>query len=159
MRNVLKFCIAILITLICMSFASPSFAIKEMEEAINDLSEKILEGSDIDTSRKRAEGVINEGKMLIADLKKQVDELESEKAELQRVQTTLTGSLIGAIITAIVAIAGVVLKTLGSRGDKDLKRLEALQKLSELEGKGISVPIDIQKRYKSSVSTQTNSNE
>ncbi len=157
MRNVLKLFVAILIVLILISFAYPSFA--AIERAIDNLREKIEDGSDIESSIEQAEKVIKHGENVIEDLNLQVDKLKSEKAELQRVQVTLTSGLIGAIVTAIIAIVGVVLKILGSRGDKDLKRLETLEKLSELEGKGITIPVDIQKRYKASVSKQTNSNE
>jgi hypothetical protein len=100
-----------------------------------------------------ARRVIDEGEHAIDDLNAQIDKLDKEKMSLQQVQTALTSGLIGAIVTAIVAIAGVIIKTLSSRVDKDIKRLGVVEKIAELSGKGIRVPADIIRTYEMKQST------
>ena len=109
-----------------------------------DLSEKLA----------AAETIIAEGTAAIAQMEEDIARVDKEKMELQQeknrleqIQTALTSGLIGAIVTAIVAIAGVILKTLGSRVDKDIKRLEVVEKMTELMRKDVAIPADILRVY------------
>jgi hypothetical protein len=94
-----------------------------------------------------AQKVIAEGTSAVAKLNQQITQLEKEKAELKQVQTTLTSGLIGAVVTALVAIAGAIFKPLGSRVERDLKRLEVVEKVAALQVKRIAVPPDIVQTY------------
>jgi hypothetical protein len=83
----------------------------------------------------------------IKSLEAQKEALENEKRALEKVQVVLTSGLIGALVTALVAILGVFLNFSRGRAERDLKRLEVLEKSAELESKGIHVPADIQTTY------------
>ena len=84
----------------------------------------------------------------IKTLEDQKAALESEKRALEKVQVVLTSGLIGALVTALVAILGTFLNFSRGRAERDLKRLEVLEKTVELEAKGIHVPADIDTAYK-----------
>lgn len=75
------------------------------------------------------------------------NELENEKRALEKVQSVLTSGLIGALVTALVAILGVFLNFSRGRAERDLKRLEVIEKSASLEANGIRVPSDIRSAY------------
>jgi HAMP domain-containing protein len=83
----------------------------------------------------------------IKTLEDQKAALEDEKRALEKVQVVLTSGLIGALVTALVAILGTFLNFSRGRAERDLKRLEVLEKSVELEAKGIHVPDDIDAAY------------
>jgi hypothetical protein len=93
------------------------------------------------------ENAIKAGERASSDLRGQIKALEDEKQALEKVQVVLTSGLIGALVTAVVAILGTVLGFSRGRADRDLKRLEVLEKSTELESKGIKVPDDIRIAY------------
>jgi hypothetical protein len=66
---------------------------------------------------------------------------------LVQVQTALTSGLIGAIVTAIVAIGGAIINSRNSKPERDLKRLAVLEKAHELQSAGVSLPDDIRHAY------------
>lgn len=80
-------------------------------------------------------------------LREEIKEIQKKKADLEKIQTTLTSGLIGAIVTAIIAILGIVFKTFDSRSERDLKRLEVIEKIAELKAKGIDVPENLKRKY------------
>jgi len=100
------------------------------------------------------EDAIKRGEQASKQLWVDIERLESEKKALQaevrnleRIQTVLTSGLIGALVTAAVAILGIFTTARRSRADRDLKRLEVLEKATELKSKGVGVPMDIQTAY------------
>ena len=95
------------------------------------------------TSGSGAEG----GAEINASLQSEVDALETERAQFVQVQTALTSGLIGAIVTALVAIGGAIASSRNSRPDRDLKRLAVLEKARELQGAGVRLPDDIAQAY------------
>jgi HAMP domain-containing protein len=84
----------------------------------------------------------------IKSLEAEKEALEDEKRALEKIQVVLTSGLIGALVTAFVAILGVAINFARGRAERDLKRLEVLEKSVELESKGINIPEDIQAAYK-----------
>jgi HAMP domain-containing protein len=83
----------------------------------------------------------------IKSLEAEKQALENEKRALEKIQVVLTSGLIGALVTALVAILGTFLNFARGRAERDLKRLEVLEKSVALESKGIHVPADIQSTY------------
>lgn len=124
--------------------ASPAFAI---EEAISELRERLENAENTEEVIAIAEETIQEGEQVIEDLREEVQRLKDEKAELKRIQTALTSGLIGAVVTAVVAVIGFIFKAMNSKVDRDLKRLEVAEKISQLESKGISIPGDFRGKY------------
>jgi HAMP domain-containing protein len=127
----------------------------DIEEKTADLRAATA-ASDVATSEKvlALEAAIKRGEQASAGLWSQIksleaqkDALESEKRALEKIQVVLTSGLIGALVTAFVAILGTFLNFSRGRAERDLKRLEVLAKTVELESKGIPVPIDIQSTY------------
>jgi HAMP domain-containing protein len=100
------------------------------------------------------EAAIKRGEGASADLRIQITKLEDEKRALEKIQMVLTSGLIGALVTAFVAILGTIVGFSRGRAERDLKRLEVLEKSVELEAKGIRVPDDIQAAYKGHSSSE-----
>ena len=95
----------------------------------------------------RLEAALLRGEEINTSLKAQVEDYKAEKAELLKVQTTLASGLIGAIVTAIIAIAGALLSAKNSKPDRDLKRLAVIEKTRELKQEGVNIPKDIELTY------------
>lgn len=135
---------ALLVIFTLMLLSPPAFAISA---AVSELRERLENAENTEAVIVIAEQTIKEGEKTIDTLREEISRLESEKAELERVQTTLTSGLIGAFVTAIIAIVGAVSRTVNSRVERDYRRLEVVQKLAELNSQGISTPADIQTKY------------
>ncbi|MEZ5331088.1 MAG: hypothetical protein R2991_03325 [Thermoanaerobaculia bacterium] len=141
-------CAALVVLLMLLGAVRPTHA--EIQRAIDE-----AQSAQCDPEvEARLEATIARGRAAIdtlrgenAALQAERDELEQSKQELERVRTALTSGLIGAILTALVAIAGVVVKSLGSRLDRDYRRLEVVEKLAQLEKSGAHPPEDLFDRY------------
>jgi len=81
------------------------------------------------------------------ELEKQNAKLEENKRHLERNQTTLAGGLIGAVLAALVGMIGSLSKWRTSRMDKDLHRLQIIEKVVALQKQGVKPPEDISHRY------------
>ena len=55
--------------------------------------------------------------------------------------------MFSSIVTALVAIFGTVFRSIGSRIERDLKRLEVLEKMNELRDKGVTIPPRMETSY------------
>ena len=86
------------------------------------------------------EAAIHRGEAASAGLRDQIDQLQSEKRSLERIQVILTSGLIGALVTAMVAIAGVLSNLGKSRAERELKELEILEKTWDLNARGVPLP-------------------
>lgn len=95
----------------------------------------------------RLETALERGEQINTSLRTQIEALEAERAKLVQIQAVLTSGLVGALVTAIVAIAGAFVTSRNSRPDRDLKRLNVLEKVQELQQAGIPLPSDITKNY------------
>ena len=95
----------------------------------------------------RLEAALKRGEEINSALQGQVESLKTERAQLVQVQTTLASGLIGALVTAIVAIGGAILSSKASKPDRDLKRLAVIEKARELKQAGVSLPADIETTY------------
>ena len=134
------------------SFATSAAAIKEIKdasaearEALAALAEHSATASAVSTTR--LEAALKRGEEINASLQSEVETLKTERAQLVQVQTALTSGLIGAIVTALVAIIGAVMGSRNSRADRDLKRLAVIEKARELQAAGIRLPDDIAQTY------------
>jgi len=151
MMRMMNFRFVVLLVVLSGAVVSPAYA---MKMAVSELRTRLSEAKDTEAVIAIAEETIKEGEQAIEELKNEVknlksekDKLQNEKIELQRIQTVLTSGLIGAFVTAIIAIFGFVFKTINSKVDRDFKRLEVAEKLSVLNSKGVTIPIDIRNKY------------
>jgi hypothetical protein len=124
----------------------PAAVIKEIQAASTEASQA-PHGDAVSTAR--LEAALKQGEAITASLQSEVVSLQTERAKLVQVQTALTSGLIGAIVTAIVAIGSALMGSRNSRPDRDLKRLAVLEKARELQQAGIRLPEDIAKAYAS----------
>ncbi|HEY9218807.1 MAG TPA: hypothetical protein VIO94_12200 [Phenylobacterium sp.] len=92
----------------------------------------------------RGERASGELRGQIAGLEAQTRKLQEEKAALERIQVVLTSGLIGAIVTALVAILGAFAKVRSGREERELQRLQVIEKAFELRAKGVPLPADLQ---------------
>ena len=163
MIRLCKFFIALLCLQILL-FAPFSFAaMREIDEASAAAREVLEQARAVDThpSNKssaapltlsnaeivRLETALKRGEQINTSLRTQIEALETERAKLVQIQAVLTSGLVGALVTAIVAIAGAFVTSRNSRPDRDLKRLTVLEKVQELQQAGIQLPPDITKNY------------
>jgi predicted PurR-regulated permease PerM len=86
---------------------------------------------------------LDQGKNINDSLNSQIKALEDERAKLQQAQTVLTSGLVGAMVTAIVAILGAFVTSRNSRPDRDLKRLAVIEKVRELKAANVKLPPDL----------------
>lgn len=98
-------------------------------------------------STARLEAALKRGEEINASLTSEVESLKTERAQLVQVQTALTSGLVGAIVTALVAIGGAIMGSRNSRPDRDLKRLAVIEKARELQSAGVQLPDDIARAY------------
>ena|SRR5690349_19259844 len=136
--------------------ASPASAViaEDIEKKTEAL--KHAAASDAATAKMLTElqDAITQGEAASSRLRDNIKALENEKLALQeenrkleRVQTILASGLIGALVTAGVAILGVFVNVRRSRAERDLKRLEVVEKAGALQAKGVAIPEDIQSEY------------
>ena len=95
----------------------------------------------------RLEKALTHGEEINTSLRDEVQKLEREREQLVQIQAILTSGLVGALVTAIVAIAGAIVTSRNSRPERDLKRLAVVEKLHELQVAGTPVPKDIESAY------------
>ena len=134
--------------------ASPvsAAAIKEINEASSEARQALATSAANPQTRgtvstARLEAALKRGEEINASLQSKVETLKTERAQLVQVQTALTSGLIGAVVTALMAIGGAIISSRNSRADRDLKRLAVIEKARELQGAGIRLPDDIAKTY------------
>ena len=94
-------------------------------------------------SLRKLEQALARGESINESLNTQVKALEDERARLQQAQTVLTSGLVGALVTAIVAIVGAIVTSRNSRPDRDLKRLAVIEKVRELKAANVRLPPDL----------------
>jgi len=74
-------------------------------------------------------------------------QLRDEIQRLEKIQAVLTSGLIGAVVTAIVALLSAFANFRRSRADRDFRRLEVIEKAHHLKAAGVNVPADILRNY------------
>jgi chromosome segregation ATPase len=89
------------------------------------------------------EAAIARGEAASKDLRGQIDAYQKQVAELRESRNLLASGLVGAVVTAIVAIMGALTNARRSQAERDLKRLEVLEKASQLRAQGLPLPPDI----------------
>lgn len=124
-------------------------AVAMINEASADVRRAIAESKggplspEAEASLQRLEAALENGERVNASLHSQVAALQEERAKLQQVQTVLTSGLVGALVTAIVAILGAYVTSRNSRPDRDLKRLAVIEKVRELKAAKVKLPRDL----------------
>jgi len=137
-------CLCVLIYLVGTTTAHARIA-NEIEARTEQLREGISEGaaSQADSSEvKQLEAAIRRGEAASGRLRQDIQALEEEKASLERIQTILTSGLIGALVTAAVALLGLFVNLRNSRAQSDLRRLEVIEKAHMLNRQGVHLPED-----------------
>lgn len=89
------------------------------------------------------EAAIARGEAASSELRKEIEAYKQQAAELRESRNLLASGLVGAVVTAIVAIMGALTNARRSRAERDLKRLEVLEKALELRARGVRLPDDI----------------
>ena len=145
--------------LVAHSFAFAA-AMKEIEDASAEAREAMAAAASAAAERPqsalphenapnnaRLEAALKRGEEINVSLQSQVESLKAERAQLVQVQTALTSGLIGAVVTALVAIGGAIVSSRNSKPERDLKRLAVLEKAHELQSAGVQLPNDIAQAY------------
>jgi hypothetical protein len=154
--------IASLFVLTCvllLGFPQKANAADDIDRAVKDVKAIIKSGgsSETDAKLRSLDEAVAEGEKAsarlrseIADLEREKSELQQERSDLQRVQSILASGLIGALVTAVVAVLGAISSRGRSKAERDLKRLEVLEKSRSLQKSGIDIPADIIRHYHAS---------
>jgi hypothetical protein len=82
-------------------------------------------------------------------------QLREEIQRLEKIQAVLTSGLIGAVVTAIVAMLSAFANFRRSHADRDFRRFEVIEKAYQLKSSGVPVPADILRNYEDQSGTQT----
>jgi hypothetical protein len=131
-------------------FVGAAYPAEEIDRAVEAVKAVIRSGNrqPMDEAHmQRLELAIAEGEKASERLRKEITDLEREKNELERVQTILASGLIGVLVTAVVAVLGALSSRGRSKAERDLKRLEVLEKARNLQKSGIDIPADIIRDY------------
>ena len=144
--------VALAVLALLASSPASAAAIKEIKDASAEAREALAASAEHPqaggaVSTARLEAALKRGEEINASLQSEVEALRTERSQLVQVQTALTSGLIGAIVTALVAIGGAIMGSRNSRADRDLKRLAVMEKARELQRAGIRLPDDIAKAY------------
>lgn len=146
MRRKLQPIVGALLAVLLLATPHAAGAIEAATEALRDeLRQARADPGHTTQSEKLAElaRAISQGEAASQGLRAQIDSLKEEKAKLERIQAILTSGLIGALVTALVAVLGALSKFSGWRVERDLKRLEVIERAHRLNEDGVKVPADI----------------
>jgi hypothetical protein len=139
--------VAGLLILALAAAAPATAAIKKIEEASAEVRAAIQEGGELSPAARASlinlEAALANGERINTSLKDQVKALEDERAKLQEAQTVLKSGLVGALVTAIVAMLGAWVTSRNSRPERDLKRLAVIEKVRELKAANVKLPRDL----------------
>jgi len=119
-------------------------------EIARHLDEEIEHGRQIveaSPSNEAAQDQIHSLKEAIARGETASVQLRDEIQRLEKIQAVLTSGLIGAVVTAIVALLSAFANFRRSRADRDFRRLEVIEKAHQLKAAGVHVPADILRNY------------
>ena len=137
--RVLKICLLGFALSICT--ASPLFA---AEAAIKTL-DTVLKKTAADETQQCADTA--ELNHAIETGKSARQALSDELNRYKNLQLALTSGLVAALLTAIGALATLFVTSRNSKAERDLKRLEVVEKGEQMRGKGIEIPSDIAQEY------------
>ena len=150
----------VLMCVLLLRFPQEAKAADKIDRAVKEVKAIIKSGSGssaTDATLRRLEDAVAEGEKASAGLRSEIDalerernELQQEKNDLQRVQSILASGLIGALVTAAVAVLGAMSSRGRSKAERDLKRLEVLEKSRSLQKSGIDIPAGIIRHYHAS---------
>lgn len=113
-------------------------------DAIRELREAIASG---ERAGKELWEEIRRNEESMKALQAEKQSLVKANEDLERTKLILSSGLIGALVTAFVAIFGAVTSARRSRADSDLKRLDVIVKARELQKNGVRLPADIVQVY------------
>ena len=147
MTRILRFA-ALLITLsLTMAAPARSEAMRRINEASEEVRATMHEDGALspaaEASRRKLEDALANGERINTSLKDQVKALEDERAKLQEAQIVLKSGLVGALVTAIVAILGAWVTSRNSKPERDLKRLAVIEKVRDLKAANVKLPPDL----------------
>lgn len=109
-------------------------------EAIRELREAIASG---ERAGKELWEEIRRNEASMKALQAEKQALVKANEDLERTKLILSSGLIGALVTAFVAIFGAVTSARRSRAESDLKRLDVIVKARDLQKNGVRLPDDI----------------
>src|SRR4051812_19848358 len=112
---------------------SQAFALDQLERTVDDAIATVRDApADAGAKVNALNAAIKQGQDAAKELRGKIEELEREKRDLEKVQTALTSGLVGALLAAVVAIGGALGKFWTSKAERDLKRLEVIDKMAQL---------------------------
>ena len=113
-------------------------------EAIRELQEAIASG---ERAGKQLWDEIHRNEESMKALQAEKQALVAANQDLERTKLILSSGLIGALVTAFVAIFGAVTSARRSRAESDLKRLDVIVRARDLQKNGVRLPSDIVQIY------------
>ncbi|MEJ0085522.1 MAG: hypothetical protein WDO72_07565 [Pseudomonadota bacterium] len=149
MKRESRFLVMASVLLAAGATATHAEAIRQIHEASDEVRTAMAGGGSPDLSPAakasllKLEQALAKGESINQSLNSQVKALEDERAKLQQAQTVLTSGLVGALVTAIVAILGAFVTSRNSKPDRDLKRLAVIEKVRELKAANVRLPPDL----------------
>ncbi|MEO8061365.1 MAG: hypothetical protein ABI821_01320 [Pseudomonadota bacterium] len=149
MKKQIRFLLMVVALLMAGETRVYAVAIQQIDEASDEVRAALANSNSPElspaaqASLRKLEQALDRGVSINDSLKSQVKTLEEERAKLQQAQTILTSGLVGALVTAIVAILGAFVTSRNSKPDRDLKRLAVIEKVRELKAANVRLPPDL----------------
>lgn len=139
-----KLLLQLLVTACCLlPLAGHAEIARHLDEEL-DRGRRVVDASPVGET---AEAQIRSLKEAIARGETASKQLREEIQSLEKIQTVLTSGLIGAVVTAIVALISAFTNFSRTRADRDFRRLEVIEKAHQLKVAGVHVPGDILHNY------------
>ena len=147
MIRILRFSALMFSMSLVLAAPARSEAIRRINEASEEVRATMHEDGALSpaaqASLRKLEAALANGERINASLTEQVKKLEDERNKLQEAQTVLKSGLVGALVTAVVAILGAFVTSRNSRPERDLKRLAVIEKVRELKAANVKLPPDL----------------
>ena len=149
MKKQIRCLVAASVVLLAVVTAVRAEAIRQIDAASEEVRAAMADSDSpglspaAEASLRKLEQALARGESINESLHSQVKALEDERAKLQQAQTILTSGLVGALVTAIVAILGAFVTSRNSKPDRDLKRLAVIEKVRELKAANVRLPPDL----------------
>lgn len=142
-RNAVKW----LLLLASMTISINATAMKDLENHAVVLEKMRMSGFCDPQQVEIMEEKINSARKIAASLNSELVTYRTERAQYNETLSALRSALFASVLAALGIVGGWIVSSLNAKADRDLKRLNIIEKAGELREAGFSIPSDIEAKY------------